>query len=99
MAEEKDTKATAQAGNSSGTGMRALNYTTPTVAAPKVLVPLVRSDNMIAMVQFLNEGGENNLHSHTGMDGFWFVLSGRVRFYGEGNEVFGEFGAREGVYV
>jgi mannose-6-phosphate isomerase-like protein (cupin superfamily) len=33
------------------------------------------------------------------MDGMWMVLTGRARFYGEGDEVIGEFGPLEGVYI
>src|SRR5207244_13182589 len=44
--------------------------------------PLVRSDIMFSAVQIIREGGENSLHSHSAMDGFWFVLRGRARFYG-----------------
>ena len=50
-------------------------------------------------VQVLKEGGDNNLHSHTGMDGFWMVLTGKVRFYGPGDEVLGEFGQHEGIVM
>jgi mannose-6-phosphate isomerase-like protein (cupin superfamily) len=47
----------------------------------------------------VREGGENNLHSHRGMDGFWMVLAGRVRFYGPGDVVIGEFGKYEGILI
>ena len=41
------------------------------------------------------EGGENNLHSHKGMDGFWMVLSGKVKFYGPGDILMFFSGERE----
>lgn len=43
--------------------------------------------------------GKTNLHSHSSVDGFWMVLSGRVRFYGEDDVVLGEFGKHEGVMI
>ena len=48
---------------------------------------------MHANIQVLREGGENNLHSHRYLDGFWMVLKGRVRFYGPDKAVLGEFGS------
>ena len=42
-------------------------------------------------------GGENNLLYHTGADSVWFVLKGRVRFYGAGEKRLGEFGPSEGI--
>jgi mannose-6-phosphate isomerase-like protein (cupin superfamily) len=42
-------------------------------------------------------GGENNLHYHTTSASFWMVLKGRVRFYGPGDVVIGEFGPHEGT--
>ena len=46
----------------------------------------------------VREGGDNNLHSHKGMDGFWMVLKGRVRWHGP-DGVIGEFGAHEGIVM
>jgi mannose-6-phosphate isomerase-like protein (cupin superfamily) len=54
---------------------------------------------MFAMVQVLAEGGENNLHSHATLDGFWFVLKGRVRFYSDFTTVAAELGPLEGILV
>ena len=42
-------------------------------------------------------GGENNLHYHTHAETFWFVLSGRVKFYGPDDVILGEFAAGEGI--
>ena len=66
---------------------------------PKTVTLLARSDIVFAAVQNLLEGGENNLHHHKYQDGFWFVLSGRVRFYTVDDEVVGEFGRHQGVLV
>lgn len=79
--------------------MTIVRYRMPEEELPKAFVPLVHSDIMICAVQVIRAGGENNLHAHTGMDGLWFVLSGRVRFYGAGHKVIGEFGRHEGVFV
>jgi len=66
---------------------------------PKTVTLLARSDIVFVTVQNLLEGGENNLHHHKYQDGFWFVLSGRVRFYTVDDEVVGEFGRHQGVLV
>ena len=63
------------------------------------IAPLARSDILFSAVQIIREGGENSLHSHAAMDGFWFVLRGRARFYGAGDRLIGEIGLHEGVFV
>ena len=65
----------------------------------KAIVSLCQTDIIRGAVQVVREGGDNNLHSHTGMDGFWMVLKGRVRWYGPGDEVLGEFGVHEGIVM
>lgn len=65
----------------------------------KGIVQLAQSDIIRGRVQIVREGGENNLHSHTGMDGFWMVLAGKVKFYGPGDVLIGEFGKHEGILV
>jgi len=65
----------------------------------KGIIQLAESDIIRGRVQVVREGGENNLHSHKGMDGFWFVLGGRVKFYGPGDELIGEFGKHEGILL
>ena len=68
------------------------------VDAGKGFVALSRTDIMKGVVQVVKKnGGENNLHYHTRMDTFWMVLKGRVRFYGPGDVVLGEFGPHEGM--
>ena len=54
---------------------------------------------MKVQVQVVKDGGENNLHTHTGEDAFWYVISGAVRFYGEGDKVIGEYQKGEGLLV
>lgn len=66
----------------------------------KTIVSLCQTDIIRGAVQVVKQGeGDNNLHSHTGMDGFWMVLKGRVRWYGPGDEVLGEFGVHEGIVM
>ncbi len=65
----------------------------------KGIIQLAKSDLIRGRVQVVREGGENNLHSHIGMDGFWMVLAGKVKFYGPGDVLIGEFGKHEGILV
>jgi mannose-6-phosphate isomerase-like protein (cupin superfamily) len=74
-------------------------YERPDIERGKKVVPLCQTDLMRAHVQVIQEGGENNLHAHTGNDGFWLVLGGRARFYGEGDVVLAELGENEGVLI
>src|ERR1700689_4969814 len=74
-------------------------YRKPVFERGKQVVVLGRTDRMVAAVQVLKSGGENNLHSHPHQDGFWMVLRGRVRFYGEGDVLLGDFGVGEGIIV
>lgn len=66
---------------------------------PKVVRRLAKTDRAYLAVQLVGEGGENNLHSHSHVDGFWFVLSGRVRFYTTDDAVLGEWGPHQGVLI
>ena len=54
---------------------------------------------MKVQVQVVKNGGENNLHTHTGEDAFWYVISGAVKFYGEGDKLVGEYKKGEGLLV
>lgn len=74
-------------------------YERPEFERGKKVVKLARTDRMIGLLQVLKDGGENNLHSHAHMDGFWMVISGRVRFYGPENRIIAEVGRLEGVLV
>ena len=67
-------------------------------AAAKALVRLGRGGNVRGVVQVVKKnGGENNLHYHTNSDSLWLVLKGRVKFYGVGDKLLGEFGEQEGI--
>jgi mannose-6-phosphate isomerase-like protein (cupin superfamily) len=68
------------------------------VNTAKGFVSLGRKDIVRGAVQVVKKhGGENNLHYHTTSASFWMVLKGRVRFYGPGDVLIGEFGPHEGT--
>jgi quercetin dioxygenase-like cupin family protein len=66
---------------------------------PRAITRLCMGDILCGLVQEIKKGGETTLHSHTGMDGFYMVMAGRARFWGENEELIGEFGPMEGVYI
>ena len=74
-------------------------YTKPTDGnSAKGFVSLGRRDIVRGVVQVVKKnGGENNLHYHSTSASFWMVLKGRVRFYGPGDVLIGEFGPHEGT--
>lgn len=75
-------------------------YENPGRDAGKTIVNLGQSDVVRGLVQVVKPGkGDNNLHLHTGMDSVWFVLKGRVRFYGPEDAVIGEYGPQEGLLM
>jgi mannose-6-phosphate isomerase-like protein (cupin superfamily) len=78
---------------------KVFKYQTPEFDGVKKSMVVCSSDLMKVMVQVVKDGGENNLHSHTGDDAFWYVMSGAVKFYGEGDEVIGEFNKGEGILI
>ena len=75
------------------------SYAKPdSVNTGKGFINLGRKDIVRGAVQVVKKhGGENNLHYHTNSASFWMVLKGRVRFYGPGDVVIGEFGPNEGT--
>lgn len=66
---------------------------------PKKVTLLTRTDRVVAAVQVIRNGGENNLHSHKHLDGVWTVLSGRAKFYGPGDVLMADLGPLEGILV
>ncbi len=83
-----------------GKGYQTFSYKKPdNLRRGKGIVQLAQSPLIRGRVQIVQEGGENNLHSHTGMDGFWFVLAGKVKFYGPGDVLIGEYGKHEGILI
>ena len=65
----------------------------------KQVANVLRGDLMRLNVQIVKEGGENNLHYHTGGDTVWMVLKGGARFYGVGDKLLGELGPNEGIHL
>lgn len=74
-------------------------YAPPPTEKAKTIVRLCRSDIIYAQIQVIKEGGENNMHAHNAQDGFWMVLKGRAKFYGEGDQVIADLGPYEGVHI
>lgn len=96
----KSARKSARAKNAAPRAPQKFSYTKPDhQESGKAIVSLCQTDIIRGAVQVLKEGGDNNLHSHTGMDGFWMVLKGAVRFYGPDDEVLGEFGPHEGIVM
>lgn len=66
----------------------------------KVSVRLCDSGLLRGHIQVIKaKGGENNMHYHSKVDGMFTVISGRIRFYGPGDEVIAECGRLEGVLI
>jgi mannose-6-phosphate isomerase-like protein (cupin superfamily) len=65
----------------------------------KQIANVVRGDLVRLNVQIVKEGGENNLHYHTGGDTVWLVLKGGARFYGVGDKLLGELGPQGGILL
>ncbi len=63
--------------------------------SPKDIIPLVKTRLGRLAVQVVHEGGENNLHYHNNSDTTWFVLRGRVKFYGPGDVLIAELGRKK----
>ena len=65
----------------------------------KQIANVLRADLLRLNVQIVKEGGENNLHYHTGGDTVWLVLKGAARFYGVGDKLLGELGPQGGILL
>jgi mannose-6-phosphate isomerase-like protein (cupin superfamily) len=74
-------------------------YQTPQFEGVKKTLQVCSSDLMKVQVQVVKDGGENNLHTHTGDDAFWYVIRGAVKFYGEGDKLVGEYQKGEGILI
>lgn len=63
-------------------------------------VRLCNGEILRGTVQILPKGFANSLHYHPAAEGFWMVLSGRIRFYyGEDHRFLGDFGPMSGVLI
>lgn len=81
------------------TQVTVFQYQRPDLDHGKGTIFLGRTDILTGMIQVVREGGENNLHAHTATDGFWFVLGGRARFYGEDDVLLADLGRHEGILI
>ena len=80
--------------------MQVVHYETPDLAGlPKTTTQLAKGDILGMAVQVVSkEGGETNLHAHSGQDAVWFVLNGRAKFYGkDGDSV--ELGPKSALFI
>ena len=59
----------------------------------------MRTDLIRANVQVVTDGGETNLHAHTGMDAIWVVLQGEATFYGQGDKVVGKLKKHQAILI
>ena len=75
------------------------SYQRPENDRAKNLTFLCKTEMLSADMQLVREGGENKLHSHTASDGFFLVLQGNVKFYGEGDVLVAELGPHEGAVM
>ncbi len=66
---------------------------------PKDIIPLTKTRLGRLAMQIVHEGGENNLHYHNNSDTTWFVLRGRVKFYGPGDVLIAELGPEEMIAI
>lgn len=81
-------------------GIEKFEYETPEDPTDtKNVIRLAATDSFKADMQIVGKDGENNMHSHTGNDGFWYVMSGKARFYGDGDEVVAELEPNEGLLI
>ena len=71
---------------------------TPRRKPGKAYYDLAQTPAVKVELQVVEEGGENRMHSHPNLDGVWYVVSGRARFYDENDRPI-EVGAGEGVVV
>jgi mannose-6-phosphate isomerase-like protein (cupin superfamily) len=84
----------------SGTAIADFRYAAPTLAGKKAIVWLTRTDRLFATIQVIaKDGGETNLHSHEYLDGVWYVLAGRARFYSSETDLVADIGPQEGVLI
>ena len=66
----------------------------------KVVVRLAGTATIKPMVQCVApREGDTNLHAHPNTDGFWFVLTGSSRWYGDDDELLAELGPNESIMI
>jgi mannose-6-phosphate isomerase-like protein (cupin superfamily) len=60
---------------------------------------MCKSPTLNSKVLVIEPGTHNEAHSHADEDAHYFVLRGRVRFHGDGDEVTAELGANGGLLM
>ncbi|MEE8518382.1 MAG: cupin domain-containing protein [Dehalococcoidia bacterium] len=75
------------------------SFTKPDTVNGKARIGLGSGGMVTASVQYLEEGGDNNLHAHSAEDEVFLILSGKVRFYGPGDVMIAELGPNDGLVV
>jgi mannose-6-phosphate isomerase-like protein (cupin superfamily) len=60
---------------------------------------VARSPMMTVLVHRWATGGEVALHTHPFQDAAWTVLQGRVKFYGENDNLLGDLGPHQGIFI
>jgi uncharacterized RmlC-like cupin family protein len=79
--------------------LKRISYAKPILTGLRGISTLAATNVLSAIVQTLAPGARQGLHAHGSYDGFYFVLAGRARFYGQNNELFAEIGPHEAVLV
>jgi mannose-6-phosphate isomerase-like protein (cupin superfamily) len=60
---------------------------------------VARSGMMTVLVHRWATGGEVELHTHPFQDATWTVMEGRVKVYGEKDNVLAELGPHQGIFI
>lgn len=78
-------------------------YTVYDVEATKVVrghsQAVARSEMLTVLVHRWPSGGEIQLHTHPFQDAAWTVIQGRVKFYGESDNVMAELTPHQGIFI
>ena len=78
---------------------KVVRYKRPEVTRSRHVMKLGRTAALMVNLQFITKGGESTLHAHPNMDGWWFVLKGRARFYTTDDEVVADLGPHDGILI
>jgi mannose-6-phosphate isomerase-like protein (cupin superfamily) len=60
---------------------------------------MCKSPTLSSKVLVIEPGTHNSAHAHGDEDAHYFVLRGRVRFYGDGDDVEAELGPNDGLLM
>jgi mannose-6-phosphate isomerase-like protein (cupin superfamily) len=60
---------------------------------------VARSGMMTVLVHRWATGGEVQLHTHPFQDAAWTVLQGRVKFYGDQDNLMADLGPHQGIFI